>query len=117
MYVRPAIVWGASAAAMSMLSTGGVGVLASNTLIVPAAPVVGAVSNTSRSGASVQTDVAPLAGNSETTCSSGTTFGASAAAPPAATSAPASGSNGASAPPPAPPPASVPGALLPPPQP
>src|SRR3954470_13125700 len=111
MYVRPAIDWVASAAAMSMLSTGVVGLPASNTLIVPAAPIVGAVSNTSRSGASVQTDVAPLAGNTETTCSSGTTFGASAASPPAATSEPESGSNGASPPPPAAPPASVPGAL------
>ena len=54
---------------MSMLSTG-VAVSASNTWILPAAPVAGGVSKNSRSGASVQV-MLPLAGNTDVTCSSG----------------------------------------------
>ena len=56
---------------MSKLSTGVVGLAASNTCILPPAPVIGGVSKNRRSGASVQTPVAALAGNTDVTCSSG----------------------------------------------
>ena len=54
------------------MSTGALGLLASYTRIVPLGPVMaGGVSKNIRSGASVQTPVAPVAGNVEVTCSSG----------------------------------------------
>src|SRR5437763_8414130 len=60
------------------MSTGAFGLLASYTRIVPAVPMAGGVSKTIRRGASVQTTVAPLAGNVDVTCSSGVpTTGAS----------------------------------------
>src|SRR4051812_11323042 len=79
-----------SGAPRSIMSTGAPGLLASYTRIVPLVPTVGGVSNTIRSGASVHTPVAPLAGNVEVTCSSGVVRGASDASVSTTTSTPPS---------------------------
>src|SRR3954452_13345081 len=110
--------WNVSGAAMSKLSTGVAGLAASKTRTQPPAPVIGGRSKNNRSGASVQTPVASLAGNIDVTCSSGTTATASTASVPDGASAITSGSTGASEPPaPPPPPASPPGDSAEPPQP
>ena len=93
---------------MSKLSTGVVGSAASKTRTQPPAPVMGGVSKNRRSGASVHTAVPSFAGNTEVTCSSGTTGGASKASIASGASAPAASSGAA---------ASTGGAFLAPPQP
>src|SRR5262245_60435131 len=88
MYWRGPMFCTVTGAARSKLSAGLVESSLPQTLIVPAAPRNGGVSKMIRSGASVQTDVAPLAGNTDVTCSSGTTLMTSSATSPTGTSVP-----------------------------